>query len=812
MKQNKGIAQVAIMIIMVVLAIALPITTKLVQKSQENRGKAAGGCYYELTLLSPNMSGNCPSGQYCKKESISSDMGPKTVYGTCAPLLTTGASCTAFDLCVSTDKCGNTGTCVPKTATCHYNDQGRTVDYSVGEKMSGYLTVDPFLLDYVSYTTEQNKEYSCTSSGWSASGGTVIDAECVGHADSTGFCSGTTYLRCELGKVAYRLADAAACKTATGCTASNCSTCTTESACKAAPCAWYNTTTKKGCYSFGTDSGCTSLSTSAVTASCEISCTGGEVRTGLCLSGSSFYGKTCCLKSSGTGGGTASTCASPAVCYTTKVGTTPAIPSTCSGYDSYYPGFSYVSGGTCTGGICCIKKDMCTDLAKCDGGTACGQNTGTGWYCDCAGSNSGVNASRVCTSKCSTGYHLSGTSCVADTVAQTCTDLKGSCFKPEESVNGSGTFNVTTCAGLTTKYQSKDGRSFSNLDGTCTTTGAFCCKVTQGTTPCVPNGTKACSPDCPTACGLAASTIFTCTDSCNKPTTKSCSATAACSTTSCTGFDGQKSCVGGNQYKACSGGQWSTAQSCPAAFPACSTGANGAEVCGKVTFSGLTATGIVNVRATINGSMVFTGVVGVFGKYYFEYGISDFSNKTVVRDIESTNSMTVSELITGLTALTKYQFRLVALDSNGNKYYSDTASFTTTNVAPTQICTPSTFECVEGSKIKGCDSTGTQWSTPVACPSGQCANRACVPPTTSVNCMVCPNGKSRTSGDANCDGSVDGLDYSIWRQEAIDHTKSTLSGVNGWWASFNCVESDSNSDTWVTRITDYTTWKSTYLP
>ncbi|MDD4785288.1 MAG: PT domain-containing protein, partial [Candidatus Shapirobacteria bacterium] len=46
MKQNKGISQIAVMVIMLVLAIALPITTKLVQKSQENRSKAAGGLGY----------------------------------------------------------------------------------------------------------------------------------------------------------------------------------------------------------------------------------------------------------------------------------------------------------------------------------------------------------------------------------------------------------------------------------------------------------------------------------------------------------------------------------------------------------------------------------------------------------------------------------------------------------------------------------------------------------------------------------------------------------------------------------------------
>ncbi|HPT66252.1 MAG TPA: dockerin type I domain-containing protein [Candidatus Woesebacteria bacterium] len=41
MKKQKGISQIAVMIVMLVLAIALPITTNLVKKSQENRSKAA---------------------------------------------------------------------------------------------------------------------------------------------------------------------------------------------------------------------------------------------------------------------------------------------------------------------------------------------------------------------------------------------------------------------------------------------------------------------------------------------------------------------------------------------------------------------------------------------------------------------------------------------------------------------------------------------------------------------------------------------------------------------------------------------------
>ena len=53
MNKQKGISQIVVMVIMLVLAIALPITTKLVQQSQENRSKAFANYRYYI-LLSDN--------------------------------------------------------------------------------------------------------------------------------------------------------------------------------------------------------------------------------------------------------------------------------------------------------------------------------------------------------------------------------------------------------------------------------------------------------------------------------------------------------------------------------------------------------------------------------------------------------------------------------------------------------------------------------------------------------------------------------------------------------------------------------------
>jgi len=54
MNKQKGIASVVVMVAMLVMAVALPITTKLVQQSQENRSSAASNYYYYLTS-----SGSC---------------------------------------------------------------------------------------------------------------------------------------------------------------------------------------------------------------------------------------------------------------------------------------------------------------------------------------------------------------------------------------------------------------------------------------------------------------------------------------------------------------------------------------------------------------------------------------------------------------------------------------------------------------------------------------------------------------------------------------------------------------------------------
>ena len=75
-----------------------------------------------------------------------------------------------------------------------------------------------------------------------------------------------------------------------------------------------------------------------------------------------------------------------------------------------------------------------------------------------------------------------------------------------------------------------DGRCKTNINTTiCWSMPASCIVSGKATAlPCVPTDVITCTPDCPTECGLAASTISTCTDSCNGAKTKACPATTAC--------------------------------------------------------------------------------------------------------------------------------------------------------------------------------------------------------------------------------------------------------------------------------------------
>ncbi len=71
--------------------------------------------------------------------------------------------------------------------------------------------------------------------------------------------------------------------------------------------------------------------------------------------------------------------------------------------------------------------------------------------------------------------------------------------------------------------------------------------------------------------------------------------------------------------------------------------------------------------------------------------------------------------------------------------------------------------------------------------------------------VVKPDYKGKGVGDANCDGFVDGSDYSIWRKEFVDMAQGGATNpFNG------NAESDFNCDGVVNGV-DYSIWRTTYI-
>lgn len=62
----------------------------------------------------------------------------------------------------------------------------------------------------------------------------------------------------------------------------------------------------------------------------------------------------------------------------------------------------------------------------------------------------------------------------------------------------------------------------------------------------------------------------------------------------------------------------------------------------------------------------------------------------------------------------------------------------------------------------------------------------------------CTIGDSRL-GDANCDGIINGLDFSFWRYEAIDGVKNVVNGQSIWSADFDCSG--------IVNIVDFSIWR-----
>ncbi|MDB6026479.1 MAG: regulatory domain of in-like proprotein convertase [Verrucomicrobiales bacterium] len=92
------------------------------------------------------------------------------------------------------------------------------------------------------------------------------------------------------------------------------------------------------------------------------------------------------------------------------------------------------------------------------------------------------------------------------------------------------------------------------------------------------------------------------------------------------------------------------------------------------------ATGVTGVAAVLNGTVNPNGVLATS---YFQYGFdTNYGTVTVVTNVTGTNTVSVSQSVTGLQPTTLYHYRLVATN-NAWAVFSSDATVTTPPIAPT---------------------------------------------------------------------------------------------------------------------------------
>jgi len=205
MNKQKGISQIIVMVVMLVLAIALPITTNLVKKSQENRSKAtdttAGVNCAALTYSECTDEYNA---NYCYFSSSRSGGD-----GTCHYIVPTSCSSINCGGCGTVGQCNSHGTCTwdytygcksstptSNTSSTPTSNAGTgTGAVTTGASCSGMC--------YTPYTTNQTdcsgfntSSYTYTSAGTCTSPNlcctkTASNGGTAGSGTSTGSCTGT---------------------------------------------------------------------------------------------------------------------------------------------------------------------------------------------------------------------------------------------------------------------------------------------------------------------------------------------------------------------------------------------------------------------------------------------------------------------------------------------------------------------------------------------------------------------------------------------------------------------------------------------
>lgn len=106
---------------------------------------------------------------------------------------------------------------------------------------------------------------------------------------------------------------------------------------------------------------------------------------------------------------------------------------------------------------------------------------------------------------------------------------------------------------------------------------------------------------------------------------------------------------------------------------------------------------------------------------------------------------------------------------------------------------PSDFECYSNGNEKRWFADGYVMEGFVA--GGNCSG------------VAKPNYVGKENGDANCDGVVDGNDYSIWRKEYVDVSRGEVVVRNNWEADFTGVGGKCDG---VVDGNDYSLWRARY--
>jgi hypothetical protein len=109
---------------------------------------------------------------------------------------------------------------------------------------------------------------------------------------------------------------------------------------------------------------------------------------------------------------------------------------------------------------------------------------------------------------------------------------------------------------------------------------------------------------------------------------------------------------------------------------------------------------------------------------------------------------------------------------------------------------PSTFGCYQ--YVNG-SNTEYRWFVPgyVSLNFVKISDQTCI-----NNSVAKPTFKGKENADANCDGYINGADYSIWRREYIDISQTEPVVRSTWEADFNCDK--------VVNGYDFSLWNTRY--